>query len=108
MFALMKEAFLSDTRSKLGAGLLKPALKQLKNKLDYEEYGGAPLLGVKGISIVCHGSSRPGLSRWLWKRLSNGAPPAFYSSWNIMTLLPPLPRRKLLRKNINKGYLTGA
>ena len=58
MFALMKEAFLSDTRSKLGAGLLKPALKQLKNKLDYEEYGGAPLLGVKGISIVCHGSSR--------------------------------------------------
>lgn len=58
MFALMKEAFLSNTRSKLGAGLLKPALRELKKKLDYEEYGGAPLLGVKGISIVCHGSSR--------------------------------------------------
>ncbi|MEA4892093.1 MAG: phosphate acyltransferase PlsX [Peptococcaceae bacterium] len=58
MFALMKEAFLSDTKSKLGAMLLKPALKELKKKLDYEEYGGAPLLGVKGVSIVCHGSSR--------------------------------------------------
>ena len=37
--------------------LAKPALKQLKKKLDYSEYGGAPLLGVAGGVIKAHGSS---------------------------------------------------
>ena len=37
---------LSSTRSKVGALLVKPALKGLKNELDYEQYGGAALLGV--------------------------------------------------------------
>jgi glycerol-3-phosphate acyltransferase PlsX len=58
LFTLMKEAFLADGRSKVGAYLLKPALKNVKKHLDYEEYGGAPLLGVDGISVVCHGSSK--------------------------------------------------
>lgn len=58
MFHLMKDAFIADGRSKAGAYLLKPALKRLKNQLNYEEYGGAPLLGVNGISVVCHGSSK--------------------------------------------------
>ncbi|MDN5346601.1 MAG: phosphate acyltransferase [Clostridia bacterium] len=44
-------------RAKLGAALLLPALRQLKKEVDYAEYGGAPLLGVQGISIICHGSS---------------------------------------------------
>lgn len=57
LFTLMKEAFMSDLRSKAGALLLKPALKEIKKQLDYEEYGGAPLLGVNGVSVVCHGSS---------------------------------------------------
>jgi len=43
--------------SKLGFAIAMPALKALKKKIDYEEYGGAPLLGVDGISIICHGSS---------------------------------------------------
>jgi glycerol-3-phosphate acyltransferase PlsX len=58
LFAMMKEAFYADSRSKLGALLLKPALKAVKKKLDYEEVGGAPLLGVNGLSVVCHGSSK--------------------------------------------------
>jgi len=58
LFRLMKDAFTADWRSKIGAALLKPALKEIKKKLDYEEYGGAPLLGVNGISVVCHGSSK--------------------------------------------------
>ena len=58
LFVIMKEAFLADNRSKMGAYLLKPALKQVKSILDYEEIGGAPLLGVRGLSIVCHGSSK--------------------------------------------------
>lgn len=43
--------------AKLGAFLLKPALKKFAKDLDYEEYGGAPLLGVKGVCIICHGRS---------------------------------------------------
>jgi glycerol-3-phosphate acyltransferase PlsX len=37
---------------------LRPILAELKSATDYAEYGGAPLLGVDGLSIVCHGSSR--------------------------------------------------
>ena len=42
---------------KIGAELMKPVFDDLKAKYDYEEHGGTPLLGVNGISIVCHGSS---------------------------------------------------
>ncbi len=42
---------------KFAALILRSSLKNLKNKLDYRVYGGAPLLGVNGISIICHGSS---------------------------------------------------
>ena len=44
---------------KIGAGLMKPIFMDIKNRFDYEEHGGVPLLGVNGISIVCHGSSGP-------------------------------------------------
>lgn len=57
LFSLMKEALLSTTRTKLGALLIKPGLKSLKARMDYSEYGGAPLLGVRGVSIISHGSS---------------------------------------------------
>jgi glycerol-3-phosphate acyltransferase PlsX len=41
----------------LGALLVKPVFSELRRNYDYEEYGGVPLLGVNGISIICHGSS---------------------------------------------------
>ena len=41
----------------LGALLVKPAFSELRRNYDYQEYGGVPLLGVNGISIICHGSS---------------------------------------------------
>lgn len=53
----LKTALLSSTRSKVGAALIKPALKDFKNKFDYSEHGGAPILGVKEIVIKAHGSS---------------------------------------------------
>jgi phosphate acyltransferase len=37
----------------------RPSLRELVRVLDYSEYGGAPLLGVRGVSIICHGSSSP-------------------------------------------------
>ncbi len=53
----LKKSVGSNLVSNLGALLIKPAFRQLKNSFDYEEYGGVPLLGVDGISIICHGSS---------------------------------------------------
>lgn len=43
--------------SRFGAMLLLPFLKRMRNTFDYAESGGAPLLGVNGIVIICHGSS---------------------------------------------------
>lgn len=45
--------------SHIGAFLLKPTFDRLKKIYDYEEYGGAPLLGINGTCIICHGSSTP-------------------------------------------------
>lgn len=41
----------------VGGALAQPAFKKVRAKLDYEEYGGAPLLGVRGVAIIGHGSS---------------------------------------------------
>jgi glycerol-3-phosphate acyltransferase PlsX len=43
--------------ARLGVGLARPAFRRLFQRLDYAEYGGAPLLGVKGGCIICHGAS---------------------------------------------------
>ncbi|WP_409227448.1 phosphate acyltransferase PlsX [Gudongella sp. SC589] len=57
IFSILKESFMADTRSKLGALLLKPQLKRMKKRLDYREYGGAPLLGTVKPVVKAHGSS---------------------------------------------------
>ena len=54
---LLKQGLMSSTRTKVGAAICKPAFRMLKKKLDYTEYGGAPLLGVNGGVIKAHGSS---------------------------------------------------
>ena len=53
-----KKALLSSTRSKLGALLIKPALKNMIKEMDASEYGGAPMLGLNGLVVKCHGSSK--------------------------------------------------
>jgi len=53
----LKSRFLENTKSKLGALLLKNQLKGIKKEFDYIEYGGAPILGVKGAVLKMHGSS---------------------------------------------------
>ncbi len=58
IFGKLKKGLMSSTRSKLGALMVKPALKAVKNELDYEQYGGAALLGVKGALVKAHGSSK--------------------------------------------------
>ncbi|HEX8237283.1 MAG TPA: phosphate acyltransferase PlsX [Abditibacteriaceae bacterium] len=53
----LKSALTSSPRSKLGALLLKPALMRMRKRLDYTGYGGALLLGVNGVCVICHGSA---------------------------------------------------
>ena len=53
----LKTEITSRTLSKIGALLAKPAFDVIKRRLDYREYGGAPLLGVDGVVIVGHGRS---------------------------------------------------
>lgn len=55
--SIIKEEVSKSMISKIGALLMKDALVGLKKKMDYAEIGGAPLLGIDGISIICHGSS---------------------------------------------------
>ena len=54
---MIKEKITTKNRFKIGAQMLQPALLEIKNRYDYEEHGGTPLLGVNGVSIVCHGAS---------------------------------------------------
>ena len=54
----IKGAMLSSLRGKIGALLAKPSLKQVLKKFDASEYGGAPLLGLNGLVVKAHGSSK--------------------------------------------------
>ncbi len=54
----VKEGMLSTLRSKIGAVLVKPALKKTLKTFDASEYGGAPMLGLNGLVIKTHGSSK--------------------------------------------------
>ncbi|MGI6285164.1 phosphate acyltransferase PlsX [Neomoorella humiferrea] len=57
LFTMIAGEVKKTLRAKIGAALVLPALRALKKQVDYTEYGGAPLLGVQGVSIICHGSS---------------------------------------------------
>lgn len=54
----IKGGMMSTLRSKIGALLVKPALKQTLKAFDASEYGGAPLLGLNGLVVKTHGSSK--------------------------------------------------
>ncbi len=58
LFGLIKEELSSSLLSKLAAAAMMPAFRRIKKRMDYEEYGGAPLLGVKGMVIIAHGRSK--------------------------------------------------
>ncbi|MBS4539759.1 phosphate acyltransferase PlsX [Clostridium sp. D2Q-11] len=57
IFSALKNEFMKNIKTKFGALLLKSGLKNFKKRMDYSEYGGALLLGVKGGVIKAHGSS---------------------------------------------------
>lgn len=55
--ALLKESLQATVTRQVGFLLARRAFGDFKKRLDYSEYGGAPLLGIKGVAIVSHGSS---------------------------------------------------
>ena len=57
---VIKKGMMSSTRGKIGGALAKPALKETLKSFDVEEYGGAPMLGLKGLVVKGHGSSTNG------------------------------------------------
>jgi glycerol-3-phosphate acyltransferase PlsX len=57
LVTLIKEQVSSHPLAKLGGLFMQNSLKEVKRKTDYAEYGGAPLLGVNGVCIICHGKS---------------------------------------------------
>lgn len=65
LFSQMKDAMTASGTNKMAAAVLKPALTRVKDRLDPDNYGGAPLLGVDGVCIIAHGSSKS-------KAVSNG------------------------------------
>jgi glycerol-3-phosphate acyltransferase PlsX len=56
---MLKEALQSTLSSQVGYVLSSKAYKNFRKKIDYSEYGGAALLGVKGVTVIGHGSSNP-------------------------------------------------
>ena len=54
---MLRESMRKSVSRQLGALLAKGAFQDFKKRVDYTEYGGAPLLGLKGICIICHGRS---------------------------------------------------
>jgi glycerol-3-phosphate acyltransferase PlsX len=54
---LLRNKIRSSARLRLGGMLLRPAFDHLKKRLDYQEFGGAPLLGVNGVVCIAHGKS---------------------------------------------------
>lgn len=54
----VKAGMMTNLRSKLGALLVKPALKETLKSFDLEQYGGAPMLGLNGLVVKTHGSSK--------------------------------------------------
>ena len=57
LMGMIKESIMSTTVSKIGGLLIKNSLGEMKKKMDYTEYGGAPLLGLEGLVVKAHGSS---------------------------------------------------
>lgn len=58
LISMLKAGLMETLRSKMGALLVKPALKKTMKSFDASEYGGAPLLGLNGLVVKTHGSSK--------------------------------------------------
>ena len=58
MMGLIKDIFTKNLKNKIAASLILPDMKELKKHMDYNEYGGAPLMGIAKPVFKAHGSSK--------------------------------------------------
>lgn len=54
---MIRDGIMNSLKAKLGYFLARPVFREFKKRVDYAEYGGAPLLGINGTGIICHGKS---------------------------------------------------
>ncbi len=57
IFKLLREELSASLKTKLAAAVLKPSFRSIRSRMDYNEYNGAPLLGINGLVVKGHGSS---------------------------------------------------
>ena len=56
---MMREEFMRSWAGRLSAMLARGAFARLRRRVGYAEFGGAPLLGIRGLAVICHGRSNP-------------------------------------------------
>ena len=54
---MLRDGIVNSLKAKIGYFLARPVFRKFKKRVDYAEYGGAPLLGINGTGIICHGKS---------------------------------------------------
>jgi len=54
---MIRDGIMGSLKAKIGYFLARPVFRKFKKRVDYAEYGGAPLLGINGTGIICHGKS---------------------------------------------------
>lgn len=81
IFKLIKDTLKSNVKAMVGGALIKSKLSGLKDEFDYEEYGGAPVLGVSGPVIKMHGSST---ARAVRSAILRGMP---YAEENVVDII---------------------
>ncbi len=57
LFRNLRDEIPKTTRGKLGGLLIQPGVRQLRSRVDWREFGGAPLLGIDGVAVIAHGRS---------------------------------------------------
>ena len=58
IFDLLRQEIAKDLVARVASAALMPAFRRIKRHIDFQEYGGAPVLGVNGVMINCHGRSK--------------------------------------------------
>lgn len=57
LFRALRDEIPKTLGGKLGGALIRPRVREIRDRIDWREFGGAPLLGIDGVAVVAHGRS---------------------------------------------------